>query len=96
MRIANKKEAQKIADKLLAEKLAACVRLTDVNSTFWWKGNRERAEEVMLIIESTEDKFDAVETTARQLHSYETFALTAYQVVQASAGVNEWMEESLS
>lgn len=93
---ANGEEAQKITDKLLDEKLAACVRQTGVKSDFWWRGKREVASEVQLIIESTEDKFDAIESAISGLHSYERFVLTAYPVSKASNGVVEWMEEAVS
>jgi periplasmic divalent cation tolerance protein len=93
---ANGEEAQKITDKLLDEKLAACVRRTDIKSDFWWRGKREEASEVQMIIESTEDKFGAIESAVRELHSYETFVLTAYPVFKASRGVVEWVEEAVS
>ena len=92
---ANAEEAQKISDKLLDGKLAACVRQTDVKSDYWWKGRKEHADEVQLIIESTEEKFVAIESVVRELHSYETFVLTAYPVVQASSGVQDWVKESV-
>jgi|SRR5579862_821630 len=93
---ASRQEAKKIADALLDKKLAACIRATGVKSGFWWQGQRERADEVLLIIESTEDKFDDIETVVRKLHSYETFVLTAFLVVRSSAGVDKWMKEALS
>jgi len=93
---ANRQEAQNIAQVLLDRKLAACVRLTDVNSSFWWQGKVENTDEVQLAIESREDKFDEIEACIRQLHSYETFALTAYPVLKASKGVEGWVKEATS
>jgi periplasmic divalent cation tolerance protein len=93
---ANKAEAKAITEKLIDERLAACVRISDVNSTFWWEGKKEYADEVMLIIESVASKFGEIETTVRKLHSYETFVLTAYSVVKASGGVSEWVKEATS
>ena len=93
---ANAEEARKISDKLLEEKLAACIRQTDVRSDFWWQGKIERANEVQLIIESIEEKFDAIESVVRKLHSYETFILTAYPVAKTSSGVEDWVKESLA
>jgi uncharacterized protein involved in tolerance to divalent cations len=66
-----------------------------VKSSFWGEGQRQDAEEVQLIIESTEEKFVAIESVVRELHSYETFVLTAYPVVQASSGVQDWVKESV-
>jgi periplasmic divalent cation tolerance protein len=92
---ANVQEAKKISDKLLDEKLAACVRQTDVNSDFLWKGKKEHGKEVLLIIDSTEDKFDGIEAAVKRLHSYDVFVLTAYLVIKTSSGVKEWMRESI-
>lgn len=90
---ANQEEAQRIADRLLDDKLAACVRQTDVKSDYWWQGKKEHANEVQLIIESTEDKFNKIEAAVRLLHSYKTFALIAYPVLRASTGVEQWVKE---
>jgi uncharacterized protein involved in tolerance to divalent cations len=92
---ANEQEAKTISKALLDKKLAACVRLTDVRSDFIWKAKIEHSDEVLLIIESVQDKFDEIETAVKQLHSYETFVLTAYPVARASAGVEQWMKEAI-
>lgn len=92
---ANRQEAKKIGTVLLDKKLAACVRATGVKSGFWWKGQRERANEILLIIESTEDKYDQIEAAVRRLHSYETFVLMAYPVVRSSKGVEQWVQEAI-
>lgn len=93
---ADREEAPKITNELLDKKLAACVRLSNVNSSFWWQGKIENTDEVQLIIESAEDKFDEIEACVRQLHSYETFMLTAYPVLKASKGVEEWVKDVTS
>jgi periplasmic divalent cation tolerance protein len=93
---ADRPEAEKIADSLLDKRLAACVRLTDVYSAYWWEGKKERADEVLLMIESSEDKFNSIENLVRQLHSYEAFVLEAVRVAHASKGVEEWVKESLN
>lgn len=92
---ANAKEAQKITNALLDKKLAACVRRVSVTSDYLWRRKRQHDREVQLIIESAEDKFDEIETTVRSLHSYETFVLMAYPVLKSSAGVEQWIKESL-
>jgi periplasmic divalent cation tolerance protein len=91
----SQEEAKKISAKLLQDKLAACVRQTGVVSDFLWKGQQEHGEEVLLIIDSVEEKLDQIEAAIKQIHSYDTFVLTAYPVTKASAGVEEWVKESL-
>lgn len=91
----DKAEADKISAKLLDDKLAACVKQAAVTSDFLWKGKQEGGQEVLLIIDSTEDKFDQIEAAVKLIHSYDTFTLTAYPITRASAGVEEWVKESL-
>lgn len=88
-------EAKKIADKLLDDKLAACVKQAAITSDYLWKGRKQHGQEVLLIIDSTEDKFGQIEAAAKTIHSYDTFVLTAYPVVKSSSGVQQWVEESL-
>ncbi len=92
---ANEQEAEKISKKLLEEKLAACIRRVAVSSDFIWKGKTDHSPEVLLIIESIHEKFDEIEAAIKPLHSYETFVLTAYPVAKTSAGVQQWMQESI-
>jgi periplasmic divalent cation tolerance protein len=93
---ADEAEASAISKKLLKEKSAACVRQAAVYSEFLWKGTTEESNEVLLIIESVEEKFEEIERAVKELHSYETFVLTAYSVLRSSHGVEDWIEESIN
>jgi periplasmic divalent cation tolerance protein len=93
---ANEQEAKNISDKLLDMKLAACVKATDVKSDYLWKGEKQHGNEVLLIIDSTEEKFAAIETAVKEIHSYDVFVLTSYPVARASARVEQWVKEVTS
>jgi ribonuclease HI len=93
---ADEAEAEKISAKLLDEKLAVCVKQTGVKSSFLWKGQKQQGSEVLLIIDSAEEKFDEIEAVIKKIHSYDTFVLTAYPVARASAGVREWVQKELN
>jgi periplasmic divalent cation tolerance protein len=92
---ADETEAQKISGALLQAKLIACARRMPVASANWWKGEIEQATEVLLMMESIEEKFVAVEKLVDTLHSYEEFALTAVSVLKTTPGVEKWLAESL-
>ena len=93
---ADQAEADKIAGKLLDDKLAACVKQAAITSDYLWKGKPQHGREVLLIIDSAEDKFDQIEAAVKSVHSYDTFVLTAYPVFKASAGVEEWVKRELA
>ena len=48
---ADKKNAYKIANLLLEEKLISCVTFKNIESSFWWEGKITQSKEVQLIIE---------------------------------------------
>ena len=49
----NKEEAQKVADGLVHNQLAACVNLVEgVHSTYLWEGKVNTDKEVLLVIKS--------------------------------------------
>jgi len=92
---AHQQEAETIARDLLSKKLVACVKQTPVNSMFTWQHKIDSATEILLIMDSIEDKFSAIEQVVKKLHSYETFVLIAHPITHASAGVEAWIKSSL-
>ena len=91
----NDAEADKISQVLLEKHLIVCAKKTPVSSAFWWKGKIDKADEIMLVMESSEEKFDEIEKEVKKLHSYETFVLSAVPVLKTSKGVSEWLKEGL-
>ena len=57
---------------LVGERLAACVQLTPIRSRYTWKGAVQRDDEILLLIKTGQDLFEAVRARVRALHSYET------------------------
>ncbi len=56
--VANREEARQIARTLLAERLAACVQLVEIESHYIWKGEEKAEPEVMLLIKTRADLFE--------------------------------------
>ena len=91
----NDREASAIADSLLKKHLIACAKKIPVKSQFHWKGKREAAEEIVLLLESREDKFSDIESVVRTIHSHTTFVLMTLPTSRVSAGIKEWIDENL-
>jgi periplasmic divalent cation tolerance protein len=86
-------EAGRIAESLVAERLAACVNiLGPIRSVYRWQGAIERADEVALIAKTTRDLFDRVATRIRALHSYETPAIVAWPIIAGDQAYLDWIE----
>ncbi len=85
-------QANRIADALIGERLAACVNiLGPIRSVYRWQGQVERADEVALIAKTTADIFHSLAARVRALHSYETPAIVAWPIVAGDAAYLDWI-----
>jgi len=77
----NKDAAEKIARLLVESKLAACVNiLPNVMSIYSWDGKVESADEHLLVIKSSAQSYQDIETAIRSHHSYELPEIIAVPV----------------
>ncbi|MGA2525792.1 MAG: divalent-cation tolerance protein CutA [Smithellaceae bacterium] len=91
-----KEEAEKIAQYLVEQKLAACVQITGpIASTYRWKGKVETAQEWLCLIKTREDLYDKVEKAIKELHSYETPEIIAVPIVKGSSEYLSWLDDVL-
>ena len=82
--------AQRLATTLVQERLAACVSvLPAMVSVYRWQGAVERADEVLLLIKTSRDRYPALEARLRALHPYELPALVA---VESAAGLPAYLQ----
>ena len=85
-------EADRIAEALVAERLAACVNiLGTIRSVYRWQGVVERTEEVALIAKSTTALFDRLAARVRDLHSYDTPAIVAWPIIAGDTAYLGWI-----
>ncbi len=93
----NVKEANKIAEKLIKEKLVACANvIKGVKSIFWWEKKINKADEVLLILKSKKDCFNKVVKATTLLHSYDVPEIIALPIIDGNRGYLKWIEESCS
>ena len=60
-------EADVIALALVERRLAACVQRLPIRSTYRWRGTVERDDEVLLLVKTRRDRYDAVERAATRI-----------------------------
>lgn len=92
---ANEKEGDVISKALLEKRLVVCIKKSPVASSFLWKGKTNSSKEILLIMDSIDEKFENIEREVRKLHSYNTFVLIATPVIKASKGIEGWIREEL-
>ncbi len=82
--------AVKIAESLLAERLAACVHSLPAGTSYYrWQGKLEHANEITLLIKTTSAKYPELEAAIRRLHPYELPEILGLPV---SAGLPPYLE----
>ncbi|MBD8872177.1 divalent-cation tolerance protein CutA [Rhodanobacter sp. DHB23] len=78
--------AQKLAETLVGERLAACVnRLPGVLSTYRWQGEVHAEGEELLLIKTTTPRFEVLKARLLELHPYELPELIALPIEHGHA-----------
>lgn len=84
--------ALRVAETLVNERLAACVSLLpDMTSIYRWQGELQREPEALLLIKSTQERFEALAARVRQLHPYEVPELIAIPIVAGLPDYLNWI-----
>jgi len=85
-------EAQKIADVVVTDRLAACANiLPGMCSVYHWEGKIETADETVVLFKTRETLFPALEACIREMHSYKTPCIVALPIGQAHAPYLAWI-----
>lgn len=92
----NKKEARRIAQELLKNRLVACANIIEgVESIFWWKGKIDRSNETLLILKSEKKMLNRIINCVKQAHSYEVPEIIALPIIGGHRAYLSWIDESL-
>lgn len=88
--------ARKLAGKILAARLAACVNLLPgVESHYWWQGKLECSGEVLMLIKTTGDHLKPLRRLIKRHHPYETPEFIALPITSGSKKYLKWIEASV-
>jgi periplasmic divalent cation tolerance protein len=94
--VGTEEQAYLIARELVARRQAACVNiLPGVRSIYRWKGKICKDGELLLLVKTMEEEFDAVVATLRELHSYELPEILAFSVVRGERSFLDWIAGSV-
>jgi periplasmic divalent cation tolerance protein len=97
MTAANRDEAVRLAEMMVAARLAACVQvLPEMESIYRWQGKIERQQEVLVIAKTVVSKFEKLEREVRAIHSYDTPEIVALPLTAGSSPYLEWLKTSIT
>jgi periplasmic divalent cation tolerance protein len=89
--------AEMLANALIEARLAACVNiLPPCRSVYRWQGAVEAADEVPLLIKTSEARYAALETAIRALHPYELPELIAVPITHGLPAYLGWVAAETS
>lgn len=84
--------APKLAQAIVEARLAACVNvLPDVQSFYWWNGSLESSREVQMLMKTTRDLYEKLESFIRANHPYTVAEVLALEIAQGSAPYLDWV-----
>ena len=89
----NKDEANKISELLLKERLVSCCQISNITSSYHWKGKIKHTEEYLLQMKSKKELYNQIEKIILENHSYETPQLVAYDIIDGYKGYLNWIGE---
>jgi periplasmic divalent cation tolerance protein len=92
--VSQREDAERLADLLLSEKLAACVQILNISSRYIWKGEKVLEPELMLMIKTRTSLFESVMARIAAEHPYETPELVATPFSGGFAGYLDWIAEN--
>ncbi|MGH7726090.1 MAG: divalent-cation tolerance protein CutA [Candidatus Eiseniibacteriota bacterium] len=93
---ADRATAESLGRTLVEERLAACVNvLPGIRSIYRWHGQIEAAEECLLLVKTSRERYDAAAARLIELHPYQVPELLAFDVADGSAAYLGWLAASV-
>jgi periplasmic divalent cation tolerance protein len=87
-------EAQAMARALVERKLAACAQISEIESFYIWDGAVQNEPEFRILFKTTRERYAAVESAIRELHSYALPAIHAFAFERIHAPYEAWIEDN--
>lgn len=88
--------AERIARTVVEERLAACASLLPgMTSLYRWDGEVQRAGEVLLIVKTRRDAFEALRARIVALHPYEVPEVLHLPVLEGHPRYLDWIHEEV-
>lgn len=92
----SRRECRKIARRLIEEKLAACVNISQpVQSVYRWEGKIEQSKEFLMFIKTNRDLFPQVKAEIALVHSYHTPEIICLPIIDGSPNYLQWVADSV-
>ncbi|SFC33358.1 divalent cation tolerance protein [Halobiforma haloterrestris] len=88
-------DADAIAERLVEERLAACVNRFPITSTYRWDGEVHRDEEVALLAKTSADAYDDLVDRVEELHPYDVPCIERFDEAHVLESFADWRDGSV-
>lgn len=87
--------AKQIANAVVTSNLAACVQtIPNVHSVFRWLNKTDSADEYLLLMKTSAQRYQALEDKIRAMHPYELPEIIALPIVAGFEQYLSWIDNS--
>ncbi|MDR3639763.1 MAG: divalent-cation tolerance protein CutA [Humidesulfovibrio sp.] len=87
-------EAESLGRMAVEARLAACANiLPGMRSLYWWQGTLEQADEVVLILKTTEALVSSLIEALTSAHSYDCPCVVALPIASGNPDFLRWIED---
>ena len=88
----SEKVADRVAARLLRERLASCVQVFGpIRSSYWWNGKIEHVKEWYCLIKARAKDYRSIEATISEVHSYKVPEILAAPVLEGNPDYLRWI-----
>lgn len=89
----DKASAEQLAKNLVKSQQAACVNiLPEMTSIYRWQGESNQDTEHSLIIKTTQNQYDALQTAIHNQHPYELPEIIAVPITKGLPAYLDWIK----
>lgn len=89
----NKEEANELISNLLEKRLVSCCQLSNIESSYHWKGKIEFSKEVLIQMKTKKSLYKEIENEIIKFHSYKTPQIICYDILDGYKDYLEWIEK---
>ena len=88
----NEKLKDEIVQTLLEQRLAACIQISEVQSSYIWNDKITTDNELRLAIKTKKYNFQKIQEIISKLHNYDTPQIIAVDISDGSDKYLKWIE----
>jgi periplasmic divalent cation tolerance protein len=93
--VESRDEAEKLANLLVEERLAACVQFVPVNSVYRWKDKVESASECLLLAKTRRVTVPRLMARIQEAHSYDVPEIIVTPIIDGSKDYLKWVADQV-